>query len=240
MVTFSVFILALASTSGPFADLRDLAGPSTFDPLFSLVLVFLLMATAFSVESTRLGGSKEIALISMIVGLGAAGRVLFVAAPNVSPVDWLTLCTGLVFGPMTGFTVGSTIMLVSNFWLGQGPWTIYQMVSMGSLGLLGGCLRPFRRRLGAISLAAIGLVWGFVYGLIMSTFWVLMVGSALNWTGFIAYWLAGLPFYILQGFGNAALLFALGPRTVRIFDRFAQRLQVSFNTARFETERGSL
>jgi len=229
MVVFGVFILALLSASDLLVSVRDSVGPSTFDPLFSLLLVCLILATAFSAEAPRLGGSKEIAFISMIVALGAAGRVLFVAAPNVSPVDWLTLCAGLVFGPATGFTVGSTIMLVSNFWLGQGPWTLYQMVSMGSLGVLGGCLRPLRKRLGAKALAAIGFVWGFVYGVAMSVFWMLMVSSVLSWTSFVAYWLAGLPFYVLQGVGNAVLLFILGPRTVTMLHRFDRRLRVSFD-----------
>jgi energy-coupling factor transport system substrate-specific component len=162
----------------------------------------------------------------MVIGLGSAGRVLFALAPNISPVDWLTLCTGIVFGPVTGFTVGAGTMLISNFYLGQGPWTIYQMVGMGLLGVVGGLLGRWKSRVGTRTLVAIGLAWGLVYGIITSAFWVLMISSVLNWASFTTYLVSGIPFYILQGVGNAMLLLFLGDRTLRVLDRFRAKFTV--------------
>ena len=46
--------------------------------------------------------------------------------------------------------------LVSNFWLGQGPWTPWQMAGWGLVGLLGAWLAArHRRRLGRLGLAAV-------------------------------------------------------------------------------------
>jgi len=223
------FVLAITHL-GPsgLASFRDRVGPSTFDSAASIVAALLLTGALFSVEARRLGASKEIAFVAMIVALGAAGRLLFAPAPNVSPVDWLTLCTGIVFGPVTGFTVGAATMLVSNFWLGQGPWTIYQMVGMGSLGLVGGALGSWKRLLGRNPLAALGVAWGFAYGAIMAVFWVFMVSSVLSWTSFLAYFISGLPFCLLQGTGNAIFLYALGPKTIMLLERFRQRQSVRF------------
>lgn len=225
--TFVFFILAMMPSS-PISSLRERVGPTAFDPLVAIFLSTLILVTFFAAEAPRLEASKEIALVSMLVALGAAGRILFVAAPNVSPVDWLTLCTGIVFGPVTGFTVGAATMLVSNFWLGQGPWTIYQMVAMGSLGIIGGLLGRWRSVIGRKTLAAIGLAWGFIYGIITSFFWMLMVSSAISWTSFTAYWASGMAFYVLQGVGNAVLLLLLGRRTLQVFERFRQKLSVRF------------
>ncbi len=208
--------------------IRESLGPGTYDPAMAIVIGVLLLATFFSAEATKLDRSKEVALVSSLVALGAAGRLLFAAAPNISPVDWLTVCTGLVFGPLTGFSVGAATMLVSNFWLGQGPWTIYQMIGMGLLGVLGGILHRWRSSIGSMALAGIGFGWAFVYGAITSVFWVLFFASTVNWTGFAAYWVAGLPFYVLQGLGNAVLLHILGRRTLTIFERYRKRLIVTY------------
>ncbi len=224
-----LFFLALLP-SAPFglASVRDRLGPSAFDSAVSIAAALFLIGTLFSIEAPRLGASKEIAFVAMVVALGAAGRLLFAPAPNVSPVDWLTLCTGIVFGPITGFTVGAGTMLVSNFWLGHGPWTIYQMVGMGCLGLIGGALGGWRELLGKRALAALGIAWGFVYGAIMAVFWMFMVSSVMSWAGYLGYFISGLPFCFLQGTGNAAFLYVLGPRTIKVLERFRQRLSVRF------------
>lgn len=225
-----VFVLATMPSTGLYA-FRQQFGPQAFDPLVGIGLAAVLLLTGFSAQVPRLGASKEVALLAMIVALGSAGRILFVAAPNISPVDWLTLCMGIVFGPLTGFTVGASIMLVSNFWLGHGPWTVYQMVGMGFLGIVGGVMGLFGRRYGRWVLAGVGMVWGFVYGLITSFFWLLIISSVISWTSFGAIWLTGLPFYLLQGTGNAVFLFALGPRTLQMLDRFRGRLTVKIEKA---------
>ena len=225
------FAYCLLSPSSGACQIREALGPSLFDPLFGTLTGLLLIAAFFATESPRLRASKEISVVSMIIALGSAGRILFVALPNVSPVDWLTLCSGIVFGPTTGFTVGAGIMMVSNFWLGQGPWTISQMVGMGMLGLVGGVVGrvPGLRRRHA--LAAIGFIWGPVYGTVTTFFWMLYV-SSVSWVSFAGLWASGLPFYLLQGVGNLVLLWILGERTVGIFQRVRLRLLAGFGEAR--------
>jgi energy-coupling factor transport system substrate-specific component len=233
LVCTSLFILfLLAMIPGNLVNgIRESVGSAVFDPILSVLLAISLLATGFAAVSRSLESSKEIAFISMIVALASAGRVLFAAAPNVSPVDWLTLCTGMVFGPVTGFTVGASSMLVSNFYLGQGPWTFYQMVGMGFLGLLGGFLGRSGIKVGRKTLAGIGFGWGLAYGVITSFFWVLMISSVLNWASFSAYLLSGMPFFLLQGVGNALLLLLLGEKTLLVFERHRRRLRVVYTDA---------
>ena len=70
-----------------------------------------------------------------------AGRVLFAFIPNVQPVTTMTACAGVALGPRAGAAVGGIAALVSNGFLGQGPWTPWQMLGWGLVGVLGGGIR---------------------------------------------------------------------------------------------------
>lgn len=52
----------------------------------------------------------------------------------------LTIIAGVAFGGETGFLVGAMTMLASNVLFSQGPWTPFQMFSMGIIGFLAGVL----------------------------------------------------------------------------------------------------
>ena len=66
------------------------------------------------------------------------GRVLFVAVPGVQPVTVIVVAAGASLGARAGMAVGATAALVSNLFLGQGPWTPWQMLGWA------GCGRPAR------------------------------------------------------------------------------------------------
>ena len=71
------------------------------------------------------------------------------------PTTDIVLLSGYALGGAPGFAVGALAGLVSNFWLGQGPWTPWQMAGWGMTGLLGaGLAAATGRRIGRIGLAA--------------------------------------------------------------------------------------
>src|SRR2546429_884238 len=72
--------------------------------------------------------------------LAALGRDAFAALPDVKPITAMTFVVGYALGPLPGFTVGALGMLVSNFMLGQGPYTPWQMAAWGMVGLGGALL----------------------------------------------------------------------------------------------------
>ena len=55
--------------------------------------------------------------------------------PQFKPVLALVIISGVAFGGETGFLVGAVTMLVSSILFSQGPWTPWQMFSMGITGL---------------------------------------------------------------------------------------------------------
>jgi energy-coupling factor transport system substrate-specific component len=54
------------------------------------------------------------------------------------------LIAGFTLGGPPGFAVGAVAAIASNIVFGQGPWTPWQMLAWGMVGLLGAGLR--RRR----------------------------------------------------------------------------------------------
>ncbi len=113
-------------------------------------LALLLVAGALVVAGVSwlengLGSSKELVLIATLAAAAAAGRVLFAAVPNVQPVTVIAVVSGVALGPRAGAAVGGLAALVSNFYLGQGAYTPWQMLAWGGCGLLGGLAAPLLR-----------------------------------------------------------------------------------------------
>src|SRR3954469_6477273 len=103
----------------------------------------------------RIQTAKELALVATLGGLAAASRVLFHPLPDVLPTTALVIACGAALGPGAGASVGALGALVSNFALGQGPWTPWQMLGWAFCGAAGGLFRPVvRRRFGFAALGA--------------------------------------------------------------------------------------
>ena len=67
--------------------------------------------------------SQIVALVAALAALAVAGRVVVAAIPNVVATTDIVIFSGYALGGAPGFVVGALAGLISNFWLGQGPWT---------------------------------------------------------------------------------------------------------------------
>ena len=86
--------------------------------------------------------TRVLALVATLAAMAALGRVAFAALPNVKPTTDIVLISGYVLGGAPGFMVGAIAALASNLFFGQGPWTPWQMVAWGGVGLFGAGLAP--------------------------------------------------------------------------------------------------
>ncbi|MBQ6808893.1 MAG: ATP-binding cassette domain-containing protein, partial [Firmicutes bacterium] len=84
--------------------------------------------------------ARELVVIAVLVALGVAGRAAFYMLPQVKPVSAITIIAGICLGGESGFLVGALTAFVSNMLMGQGPWTPWQMLGFGLIGLLAGIL----------------------------------------------------------------------------------------------------
>ncbi|MDO8491033.1 MAG: ECF transporter S component [Dehalococcoidia bacterium] len=189
--------------------------------LISGAMVVLMILAFFLEFQETATSSKEIAVVAMLGTLSAVLRIPFAAIPSVQPSTYLIICTGYVFGPVSGFMVGALTALVSDLFLGLGPWTPLQMVAWGLAGVSAGYMRRFN--LNRFGLVALGVAWGYLFGLIMdSWFWASFV-YPLTFRSFVAAKVSGLWFDSFHAIGNAIFLGVFGLRTIAILERFRKR-----------------
>jgi energy-coupling factor transport system substrate-specific component len=169
------------------------------------------------------GGTREVALVATLGGAAAAGRVLFAAIPSAQPVTTIAIVAGIALGARAGAAVGATAALVSNAFLGQGPWTPWQMLCWGLAGASAGWFAPLLERRAA--LMAFGAVWGMAFGAIMDVYQLAAFGPAFTLSAFIAVHARGIPFDVTHAVCNVILLGAAGQALVRLLRRYAARLR---------------
>jgi energy-coupling factor transport system substrate-specific component len=215
LVTFSASGVALAAAAWAALD----PGRGSLSVLLAGVAV--LVAGAAWLEGGP-SSVKDLTLVATLGGLAAAGRVLFAPVPGVQPVTVIVAAAGVALGPRRGFAVGALAALASNFFLGQGPHTPWQMLAWGGCGLVAGLARNALR--GRAAFTAFCVVLGFAYGTMMDLW---------HWYGFLPHTGAALAVVLGTGFafnaahaiGNLVIALAAGPELRRALERFRRRLK---------------
>ncbi|MGB9886525.1 MAG: ECF transporter S component [Moorellales bacterium] len=196
--------------------------------LAGLLLAAAVLALAWWLFETRTVSPRELSLVATLGTVAALVRVPFAALPGVQPTTFLVITCGLVFGPAAGFMVGSTAALVSNFFLGQGPWTPFQMLAWGLAGATAGWLTQLWPNPSRVGLAAFGLAWGYLFGWLMNLwFWAAFLPAA-GIRGLAAACVASLPFDTAHALTNLGLFWIAGPRMLRLLGRFRNRLRIRY------------
>jgi len=197
--------------------------------LFITILVFLVIIAGYLYFEKSSLGTKEIAIIATLSAFAAICRLPFAAIPNVQPTTFIVALSGYVFGPYAGFLVGSTTAFVSNIFLGQGPWTPWQMFAWGLVGALSGFIG--RRRQGGISVIAFSMVcflYGFMFDWIMNLWHVLGFIKPLTLKAVMLAYLTGLTVDIMHACGNFVFSMIFFEKFHKVLLRSKRRLQVTY------------
>ena len=110
---------------------------SWYMPL-SVVILILTMLPFFMVFENRKPKAREIVLLAMMCALTAASHMFFHIVLPIQIGTALVIISGISLGPEAGFLVGALSRFVCNFYMGQGPWTPWQMFCWGILGFIAG------------------------------------------------------------------------------------------------------
>lgn len=224
-------------------------------PLLLTALVVVCFGAVLIEAQGQAGSAKMVALLGILVSINALLRFVEVAIPGpggFSPIFFLVVTTGYVFGGRFGFLMGALTLLVSALvTAGMGPWLPYQMFTAGWIGMSAPLCRPLVRWLGGANgwrevlvLALFGGVWGLIYGGVMNLwFWPYASGpveqhwqaGASVWDGLVRY----AAFYVATSLiwdvfrlvGNAALTIAFGLPTLRALRRFQLRFAFTYRPA---------
>lgn len=199
--------------------------------------------------------AHTVAMLGTLVGLNTTLRVIETVVPlpgGFSPVFLLITLVGYSFGARMGFLMGALTMLVSGPLTagGLGPWTPYQMLAAGWVGM-GAAWLPGaqtgsagRTRGQRIGLVAYGAAWGFLYGALTNLyFWpYVLLAPDLSWEAGLSlgetlarygrfYLITSLAWDGMLAVGNVALLALLGPSLLKALDRFRRRARVTWEPA---------
>ncbi len=210
----------------------------------TLSYLALPLGTILAVSMIELGArrldARKLALLAALAAIDSGLRLALVQGiAGFTPIFFLVLCAGYVFGAGFGFLTGATSMLVSALVTGGvGPWLPSEVLGMALVGGAAGLLRGPRptRRLGLAALAGLGIVTGFGYGAFTDAWeWVYWRGSpdlayapgmsaAVAAGHFVRYYLAtSLAWDSFRAGGNALMVLALARPVVAALERFRAR-----------------
>jgi energy-coupling factor transport system substrate-specific component len=161
----------------------------------------LLFVAGFEKKRT---GTGRMAVVAVMVALTVTGRFI----PYFKPVAALTVLTGICLGGEAGFLVGAMAAVISNFYFGQGPWTPFQMLAWGMIGLIAGFLGKNLKN-NRIWLAVYGAVSGLFFSLVMDVWTVLWYNKTFDGGMYLAAMLTAAPYTVLYAVSNVFYLLVL-------------------------------
>jgi energy-coupling factor transport system substrate-specific component len=197
-------------------------------PLASFLIVLLVLAGGWLAYERRRPSARMAAVVAVMAALAALGRDAFAALPDVKPITAMTLVVGYALGPLPGFTVGALGMLVSNFMLGQGPYTPWQMAAWGMVGLGGAALgRLSRRRLGRMPLALACAVSALAAKEVMNVYtWTL--GASHTPAALLAVAGQAISYDLTDTIASFLFGLAFAPELARVLARMRVRMDVTW------------
>jgi energy-coupling factor transport system substrate-specific component len=200
-------------------------------PLASFLLVGSVLVVGWLAYERARPSARMIAVVATLAAVAALGRDAFVAIPDVKPITAMALVVGYALGPLPGFSVGALGMLASNFVLGQGPYTPWQMAAWGGVGLAGATLGALsRRRLNRVQLALACALAAFAAKEVMNLYqWT--IGASHTPGAFLAIAGTGLPFDLTDTAASFLFGMAFGPELARMLARTRARMDVQWEAA---------
>lgn len=201
--------------------------------LISMGMVVYALLPFFCLWEKRPPRVQKLVVLSVLTAIAVTGRCAFYMLPSVKPMAAIAIVAGISMGAESGFFVGAMSMLVSNMMFGQGPWTPWQMLAMGLVGLFAGLLmhrdRFLRRSTGRkrICMAIYGMFSVIcMYGGIMNPASLLMASYELNLQNLLAIYLSGLPMDLVHGGTTGALLLIAGIPILKKLDRMKKKYEL--------------
>lgn len=151
---------------------------------------------------------RELTYLALTTALAVVGRLSFQFIPNVQPMTAIFLILALQLGLVRSLLVCLLSVLITNFYLGMGVWTIGQLVSFTAIIFIFSALSqlPWFKKYLVLQIIVAGLC-GFIYGFIISIIDTKIYGFTSFWT----YYLQGVSFDALHATGNIIFYAILAP-----------------------------
>lgn len=193
----------------------------------SIVVLVLSMLPLFAVFEAKSLTARDLTLTATLIALAVVGRAAFYLIPQVKPIAAIVIASAVCLGSQRGYIIGAFSAFVSNFIFGQGIWTPFQMVALGTVGLLAGLVFQ-RLKVNRYTLSVMGFfLASFVYGIIVDMSTVLSVyGNNITLKGALSVYASGAVFNLVFGVSTAVFLFLFGMPFITKIERISTKYAI--------------
>lgn len=192
--------------------------------IVSVVILIASMLPFFVSYEQKKVTARDITLTATLIALAVVSRAAFYLVPQVKPIAAVVIVSAVCLGTHKGYIVGAFSAFVSNFIFGQGMWTPFQMVALGTVGLLAGLI--FRwLKVNRYTLSIVGFVLAtVVYGAIVDMSTVLSAyGNNVTLKGALSIYASGAVFSLVFGGATAVFLFLFGMPFITKTERISKK-----------------
>lgn len=197
--------------------------------LTSYALLAVVLGVAFAWYERRRPPARTVALVAAMAALAVVGRLAFAAVPGVKPTTDIVLFAGYALGGVPGFMVGAVTAVASNVFFGQGPWTAWQMVAWGAVGVGGAALARFQRgrEPSCWTLALACAVAAATFGGFMDAYqWSFAAEQTAGTYGAFAG--TSLGYNVAHVLASATFAVLIGPTFIHAIQRYRRRFEVTW------------
>lgn len=193
----------------------------------SIVVLVLSMLPLFAVFEAKSLTARDLTLTATLIALAVVGRAAFYLIPQVKPIAAIVIASAVCLGSQRGYIIGAFSAFVSNFIFGQGIWTPFQMVALGTVGLISGLVFQ-RLKVNRYTLSVVGFfLASFVYGIIVDMSTVLSVyGNNITLKGALSVYASGAVFNLVFGVSTAVFLFLFGMPFITKIERISTKYAI--------------
>lgn len=165
----------------------------------------------------------RVVILAVMVALSVLGRSLFAGIPFFKPVTAMVVIAGIYLGAECGFLCGALSALLSNMLFGQGPWTPFQMLSWGVIGLLAALLaKPLKKS--RLLLCLFGIFAGFLFSMGMDVWTTFSLDGFFRLSRYLALTVNALPVTVTYAVSNVVFLLLLarpiGEKLARVITKY--------------------
>lgn len=183
-------------------------GATVFDEKRYLIISFGVAIASIVLFMTGIEkkniGSRRMVMVAVMTALAVIGRFI----PLFKPITALCVMAAMYLGAEAGFLCGALSVLVSNIYFGQGPWTPFQMLGFGLIGLFAGYLsEPLRKS--RVLLIGYGVLAGIAYSMMMDVWTVLWYNGSFSPALYLTAIVSAIPYTALYAVSNVTFLLLL-------------------------------
>ncbi len=129
------------------------------ESMFLNVSILSIIVFALLRSERRLDDSNPLAMLAILAIFGISGRILLEPLPNIQPVTVIILLAAVYYGAPRAIALAGIIALSSNLLvMGHGPWTLFQVVGWGLVGVFGAMSSNYVLKNGELNLQRLGLI----------------------------------------------------------------------------------